>query len=214
MASPRSWATGSASAICPAHGCPSTGSIPNPTRLFHGVVGAIQSAANKLPLPGNDALLALDQGLAHDRAASYDLLLGALEHLTEPIVLVIDDVHLAGPGLAERNRRGARRVGPPAIAAGPLGTGPHVHPARKVPVWRGTWRTWRRRTGLHAGGSCPVRLFAGAGPAFDAGSLWKVTAGWPVAVHASLVSLAQSAQRAAHDADRHARAHTACRLRR
>ena len=28
--------------------------------------------------------------------------------------------------------------------------------------------------------------------AFDAGSLWKMTAGWPVAVHASLVSLAQS----------------------
>ena len=53
-----------------------------------------------MPLPGNDALLALDPGLAHDRAASYDLLLGALEHLTEPIVLVIDDVHLAGPGLA------------------------------------------------------------------------------------------------------------------
>ena len=36
-----------------------------PARLFQGVVGAIQAAAGPLPLPGNDALMALDQSLAH-----------------------------------------------------------------------------------------------------------------------------------------------------
>ncbi len=35
-----------------------------PARLFQGVVGAIQAAAGQLPLPGNNALLALDQSLA------------------------------------------------------------------------------------------------------------------------------------------------------
>lgn len=60
-------------------------------RLFHGVVRALQAAAGKRPLPGNNAQFALDQRLARDRVASYDHLLGALELLTEPLVLVIDE---------------------------------------------------------------------------------------------------------------------------
>ena len=62
--------------------------------------GRFRLLPGRFPLPGNDAVMALDQGLAPDRAASYDLLLAALEQLTEPIVLVIDDLHLAGPELA------------------------------------------------------------------------------------------------------------------
>ncbi|SFT90725.1 LuxR family transcriptional regulator, maltose regulon positive regulatory protein [Arthrobacter sp. ov118] len=163
-----------------------------PERLFHGVVSAIQAAANKLPLPGNDSLLALDQGLAHGRTASYDLLLGALEHLTEPIVLVIDDVHLAGPGLADGIVGVLAASAPPPLRLVLSGRG---HPSIQL-------ERFRYGEGLGELGAAElaftreeVAQFAyslGQDPAFDAGSLWKATAGWPVAVHASLVSLAQS----------------------
>ena len=109
-----------------------------PARLFHGVVGAIQSAASKLPLPGTDALLALDPSLAHDRAASYDLLLGALEHLTEPIVLVIDDVHLAGPGLANGIVGVLAASAPPSLRLVLSGRGHTSIQLGKIPVRRGT----------------------------------------------------------------------------
>ena len=112
-----------------------------PARLFHGVVGAIQAAAGQLPLPGNDALMALDQSLAHDRAASYDLLLGALEQLTEPIVLVIDDLHLAGPELASGIVGVLAASAPPALRLVLSGRGHPSHPAGAAQV-RG--RPWAR----------------------------------------------------------------------
>lgn len=163
-----------------------------PARLFHGVVGAIQSAASKMPLPGNDALLALDLGQAHDRTASYDLLLGALEHLTEPIVLVIDDVHLAGPGLSNGIVGVLAASAPPSLRLVLSGRG---HTAIQLERFRYGEGLGELRAAELAFTREEVSQFAcslGQDTPFDAGSLWKATAGWPVAVHASLVSLAQS----------------------
>ena len=163
-----------------------------PARLFHGVVGAIQRAASTLPLPGSDALLALDQGLAHDRAASYDLLLRALEELTEPIVLVIDDVHLAGPGLANGIVGVLAASAPPSLRLVLSGRG---HTSIQLERFRYGEGLGELRAPELAFTREEVAQFAwslGQDAAFDAGSLWKMTAGWPVAVHASIVSLAQS----------------------
>lgn len=163
-----------------------------PARLFHGVVGAIQAAAGRLPLPGNDALLALDRELAPDQAASYDLLLGALEHLTEPIVLVIDDVHLAGPGLGNGVVGVLAASGPPSLRLVFSGRG---HTSIQLERFRYGEGLGELRAAELAFTREEVARFAsslGEDDAFDAGSLWKTTAGWPVAVHASLVALAQS----------------------
>ena len=163
-----------------------------PARLFHGVVGAIQRAAGTLPLPGNDALLALDQSLAHDRAASYDLLLRSLEELTEPIVLVIDDVHLAGPGLATGIVGVLAASAPPSLRLVLSGRG---HTSIQLERFRYGEGLGELRAPELAFTQEEVAQFAfsqGQDAAFDAGSLWRMTAGWPVAVHAGIVSLAQS----------------------
>ena len=163
-----------------------------PARLFHGVVGAIQRAAGTLPLPGNDALLALDQSLTHDRAASYDLLLRALEELTEPIVLVIDDVHLAGPGLATGIVGVLAASAPPSLRLVLSGRG---HTSIQLERFRYGEGLGELRAPELAFTQEEVAEFAfslGQNAAFDAGSLWRMTAGWPVAVHAGIVSLAQS----------------------
>lgn len=163
-----------------------------PARLFHGVVGAIQRAAGTVPMPGNDALLALDQSLAHDRAASYDLLLRALEELTEPIVLVIDDVHLAGPGLATGIVGVLAASAPPSLRLVLSGRG---HTSIQLERFRYGEGLGELRAAELAFTQEEVAQFAfllGQDAAFDAGSLWRMTAGWPVAVHAGIASLAQA----------------------
>ena len=122
-----------------------------PARLFQGVVGAIQAAAGQLPLPGNNALLALDQSLADDRAASYDLLLGALEQLTEPMALVIDDVHLAGPGAGRGIVGVLAASAPPALRLILAGRG---HPSIQL-------ERHRFGEGLGEIGCCRTRLHTG-----------------------------------------------------
>ncbi|MFF2243535.1 LuxR C-terminal-related transcriptional regulator [Arthrobacter sp. NPDC058130] len=163
-----------------------------PARLFHGVVGAIQRAAGTMPMPGNDALMALDQSLAHDGAASYDLLLRALEELTEPIVLVIDDVHLAGPGLATGIVGVLAASAPPSLRLVLSGRG---HTSIQLERFRYGEGLGELRAPELAFTQEEVAQFAfllGQDAAFDAGSLWRMTAGWPVAVHAGIVSLAQA----------------------
>lgn len=163
-----------------------------PGRLFHGVVGAIQSAASRLPLPGNDALLTLDQGLAHDRAASYDLLLGALEHLTEPIVLVIDDVQLAGPGLGNGIVGVLAASAPPSLRLVLSGRGHTSIQLERFRYGEGLGELHAAELAFTREEVAEFACSLGQDAAIDAGALWAMTAGWPVAVHASLVSLAQS----------------------
>ncbi|XAS65690.1 LuxR C-terminal-related transcriptional regulator [Micrococcaceae bacterium Sec5.8] len=160
-----------------------------PARLFHGVVGAIQAAASPQPLPGNDALLALSQNLALDRAASYDLLLGALEQLTEPVVLVIDDVHLAGPGLSSGIVGVLAASAPPALRLVLSGRG---HPAiqlEKLRYGEGLGEVGGAELAFTRAEVAMLAHALGHDDNVEAGSLWGMTAGWPVAVHAGLSSL-------------------------
>lgn len=162
-----------------------------PARLFQGVVGAIQAAASQLPMPGNNALLALDQTLADDRAASYDLLLSALEQLTEPMALVIDDVHLAGPELSSGIVGVLVASAPPTLRLVLSGRG---HPSIQLERHRfgeGLGQLGSAELALTQDEVAQVAYSLGQDASFDAEPLWRVTAGWPVAVHASLTALAQ-----------------------
>ena len=163
-----------------------------PARLFHGVVGAIQAAARQVPLPGNNALLALDQSLAHDRAASYDLLLGALEQLTEPIALVIDDVHMAGPGLAGGIIGVLAASAPPTLRLILSGRGHLSIQLERLRYGEGLGEVGAAELAFTRDEVAHFACALGEDAAFDAGPLWKLTAGWPVAVHASLTALAQA----------------------
>ena len=163
-----------------------------PARLFHGVVGAIQRAAGTLPLPSNEALLALDQSLAPDSAASYDIVLRALEELTEPIVLVIDDVHLAGPGLANGIVGVLAASAPPSLRLVLSGRGHTSIQLERFRYGEGLGELRAPELAFTPAEVTQVACSLGQDAGFDAGSLWTMTAGWPVAVHASLVSLAQS----------------------
>lgn len=163
-----------------------------PARLFQGVVGAIQAAACQLPLPGNSALLALDQGLADDCASSYDFLLGALEQLTEPISLVIDDVHLAGPDLAGGIIGVLAASAPPSLRMVLSGRG---HPPIQLERHRfgeGLGELGATELAFTQEEVAQVAYLLGLDASFDAGPLWELTDGWPVAVHASLTASAQA----------------------
>ncbi|WP_310056484.1 helix-turn-helix transcriptional regulator [Arthrobacter ginsengisoli] len=161
-----------------------------PARLFHGVVGAIQAAASQLPMPGNNALVALDRNLAHDRASSYDLLLGALEQLTEPIGLVIDDVHLAGPGLSTGIVGVLAASAPPTLRLVLSGRGHPPIQLERLRYGEGLGEIGAAELAFTTAEVAQFACSLGQDAEFDAGSLWMLTAGWPVAVHASLSSLA------------------------
>lgn len=163
-----------------------------PARLFHGVVGAIQAAASQLPLPGNNALRTLEPTLAADRAVSYDRVLGALEQLTEPIALIIDDVHLAGPGPASGIIGVLAASAPPTLRLVLSGRG---HPPIQLERHRfgeGLGEIGAAELAFTQDEVGQVAASLGQDASFDAGALWTLTAGWPVAVHASLAALAQA----------------------
>lgn len=165
-----------------------------PARLFQGVVGAIQTAASQSPLPGNNALLALDQSLADDRAVSYDLLLGALEQLTEPMALIIDDIHLAGPELSGGIVGVLAASAPPTLRLVLSGRG---HPSIQLERHRfgeGLGQLGAAELALTQDEVAQIASSLGQDAPFDAEPLWRLTAGWPVAVHASLTALAQGRQ--------------------
>lgn len=162
-----------------------------PARLFHGVVGAIQAAAAQVSLPGNDVLMALDQGLAPDRAASYDLLLTALEQLTEPIVLVIDDLHLAGPELASGVVGVLAASAPPALRLILAGRGHPSIQLERLRYGEGLGELGAAELAFTREEIAQLATLLGNEAGFDAGPLWQLTGGWPVAVHAGLSTPSQ-----------------------
>lgn len=162
-----------------------------PARLFHGVVGAVQAAAGQVSLPGNDVLMALDQGLAPDRAASYDLLLTALEQLTEPIVLVIDDLHLAGPELASGVVGVLAASAPPALRLVLAGRGHPSIQLERLRYGEGLGEIGAAELAFTRGEIADLATLLGHEADFDAGPLWQLTGGWPVAVHAGLSTPSQ-----------------------
>ncbi|MCU1438930.1 MAG: hypothetical protein JWP66_2017, partial [Naasia sp.] len=163
-----------------------------PARLFCGVVAAIQSAASELPRPGDNALLALDQQLAPDPAESYDLVLGALEQLAEPMALVIDDLHLAGTWLADGILGVLTASGPPTLRLVLSSRG--QPPLRLERHRHGDSLGELRAADLAFTRDEVARLASspGGGAVFDVEPLWRVTGGWPIAVHHGLGALARS----------------------
>ncbi|GGH99259.1 hypothetical protein GCM10007170_33690 [Arthrobacter liuii] len=131
-------------------------------------------------------MTALGKGLERDPAVSHDVLLSVLEHLTEPVALVIDDIQLAGTGLA------SGVVGMLATSA--------PQPLRLILSGRGhpplQLERLRHGEGIGEFGAAELAFtrdevaeFAvslGYDPGFDAGPIWRRTHGWPVAVHAGL----------------------------
>ncbi|MCG2623784.1 LuxR C-terminal-related transcriptional regulator [Arthrobacter sp. I2-34] len=160
-----------------------------PARLFRWVLAALQTAAGGYRGCGHEALLGLEQKLARDPAVSFDLVLGALEHLTDPMVLVLDDVELAGGHLAENIIGVLAASAPPALRIVLCGRWDPAIPVEKI----------RQGEGLaefHAAELAftreeVIRLSAARednGPLPDPGALWQATGGWPIGVRLGLAS--------------------------
>jgi LuxR family maltose regulon positive regulatory protein len=163
-----------------------------PARLFRGVVAALQSAASDLPRAGDEGLLALQQSLSPDPAESYDLVLGALEHLTEPMVLVIDDLHLAGTGPADGIVGVLAASAPPALRLVLSSRRQAPLPVERLRLGEGLGEVRAADLAFTLDEVARLATSLGRGTAFDARSLWQVTGGWPVAVHLSLAAPARA----------------------
>ena len=137
-------------------------------------------------MPGNDVLMALEQGLAPDRAASFDLLLTALEQPTEPIVLVIDDLHLAGPELANGIVGVLAASAPPALRLILSGRGHPSIQLERLRYGEGLGELGAAELAFTRGEIARLATLLGHGADFDAGPLWQLSGGWPVAVHVGL----------------------------
>ncbi|MGM0928963.1 MAG: LuxR C-terminal-related transcriptional regulator [Actinomycetota bacterium] len=158
-----------------------------PERLFRGVLAAVQSAAAELSPVMNDVLLAHDRSQDQDEVASYDHLLAALDLLEEPLLLVLDDVHLAGPGLADGIVGVLTSSAPPALR---LVLSGRDHSSLRLEKLRyGDGLEEFRTTELAFTFQEATELASSLGPATELNveAVWRATGGWPVALHAGLV---------------------------
>ena len=163
-----------------------------PSRLFHGVVTALQSAARPLSRSESSALLALDRTLAQDPAESYDLVLKALECLAEPIVLVIDDLQMAEPELAHGIVAVLADSAPPTLR---LVLSGRCYPTIRLERLRhgeGIGEVQAADLAFTPDEIARVASLLAQDPESDPESLWKATAGWPVAVHEMLTAPARA----------------------
>lgn len=160
-----------------------------PDRLFRGIVAAIQATAATTFPAMNEVLLDPAPDLIHDEAASYDHLLGALELLEEPLAVVLDDVHLAGPGLVDGIVGVLARSAPAALR---LILSGRDHSSLRLERLRYSGGLAEFRTGELAFTLLEARQLAegvGRVPDLDVDEIWAATAGWPVAVHAAFLGI-------------------------
>ncbi|MFE4197946.1 LuxR C-terminal-related transcriptional regulator [Paenarthrobacter sp. NPDC056912] len=163
-----------------------------PERLFRGILAAIQSAAARDFPAMNEVLLSHDRALVQDEAASYDHLLGALELLDQPLAVVIDDVHLAGPGLVDGIVGVLTRSAPPSLK---LVLSGRDHSSLRLERLRYSGGLEEFRTGDLAFTLEEAARFAdglGRAPGWDVEEIWAATAGWPVAIHAAFLGVRQA----------------------
>ncbi|ASN20182.1 hypothetical protein CGK93_11265 [Arthrobacter sp. YN] len=160
-----------------------------PERLFRGVVAAIQSAAARTFPAVGEVLMSQDRAGTLDEASSYDKLLGALEMLEEPLAVVIDDVHLAGPALVDGIVGVLARSAPPTLR---LVLSGRDHSSLRLERLRYSGGLEEVRTGELAFTLQEATRFAeelGRVPDVDVEEIWVATAGWPVAIHAALLGM-------------------------
>jgi LuxR family maltose regulon positive regulatory protein len=160
-----------------------------PERLLRGVIAAVQSTATGMSPGINDILQAADRAQAQDEVASYDHLLAALDLLEEPLALVIDDVHLAGPGLVDGIVGVLTSSAPPALR---LVLSGRDHSSLRLEKRRYAdgleeFRTTELAFTLQEA----MELAFSLKPAteVDVEAVWRATGGWPVALHAGLAGI-------------------------
>lgn len=158
-----------------------------PERLFHGVLAAIQSAASGMSSTVDEVLLAADRTQAHDQVAAYDHLLAALDLLEEPLALVIDDLHLAGSGLADGIVGILTGSAPPALR---LVLSGRDHSSLRLEKLRyGDGLKEFRTSDLAFTLPEAMELARNLAPSteVDVEAVWRAASGWPVALHAGFV---------------------------
>src|SRR6185312_11166033 len=160
-----------------------------PERLFRGVLAAVQSAAAGMSPAVNEVLLTADRAHTHDEVASYDNLLAGLDLLQEPLALVIDDVHLAGPGLVDGIVGILTSSASPALRLILSGRDHSSLRLEKLRYADGLeeFRSEDLAFTLREARDLAVNLKPA--PGLDVEALWRATAGWPVALHAGLVGV-------------------------
>ncbi|MGW6172945.1 LuxR C-terminal-related transcriptional regulator [Arthrobacter sp. NPDC055138] len=158
-----------------------------PERLFRGVLAAVQSTAAGISPALNDVLLAADRTHTQDEVASYDNLLAGLDLLQEPLALVIDDVHLAGPGLVDGIVGILTSSAPPALRLILSGRDHSSLRLEKLRYADGLEEFRSDELAFTFREAMDLAVSLNAAPELDVEALWRATAGWPVALHAGFV---------------------------
>jgi LuxR family transcriptional regulator, maltose regulon positive regulatory protein len=165
-----------------------------PERLYRGVVAALQSAAVAASPAMNDALVAQDPALIKDEAAAYDHLLGALELLEDPLAVVIDDVHLAGPGLVDGVVGVLLSSAPPTLKLVLSGRDHSSLRLERLRYGGGLEELQAADLAFTLQEATQFAVAIGQASERNIEAVWRATAGWPVAVHASFLGMFQTAQ--------------------
>ncbi|GAA3688548.1 LuxR C-terminal-related transcriptional regulator [Arthrobacter ginkgonis] len=162
-----------------------------PARLFRRVVASLQAAAERLPLPDRTSLLALEHDLDPDPARSYDRVLETLGNLTEPVVLVLDDLHLPGRKVGTGILGVLAVSGPSSLRLVFSSRGVPPLPVERIRHGKGV--SDLRMPDLAFTRDEARQLAASLGPTAtgDVDALWNEAAGWPVALHRSLEATAR-----------------------
>ncbi len=157
-----------------------------PADLYRGIVVALQDVAAGLGGPARGAVLGLDPRPGRSPREDHESVIRALEALTEPLALVIDDLHLAGPGL-DGGLVGSLLESRPA--------GLHlVLSARGAPALPLAAARLRGEVADIGPGDLAFTLaetgellsMLGFDGPVEAPALWRATGGWPVALSQGL----------------------------
>ena len=110
------------------------------------------------------------------------------------MVLVIDDVHLAGPDLSRGIVGVLAASAPPGLRLILSGRGHPPIQSEKLRYGEGHGEVSAAELAFTREEVAQLAWSLGQDEEFDSGSLWKMTTGWPVAVHASLAALTQGGE--------------------
>jgi len=157
-------------------------SVGGPAELYRGIVLALHSAAAGLRAPARGAVLGLDPQPRANPREDHDRVIRALGGLTEPLALVIDDLHRVGPWLDHSLLGSLLESRPDALH---LVLSSRGGPALPLAAARMRGAITDLGPGdlaftLEETGEL-LSIHGFDGPA-QAPALWKVTDGWPVAL--------------------------------
>ncbi|VXB69563.1 LuxR family transcriptional regulator, maltose regulon positive regulatory protein [Citricoccus sp. K5] len=155
--------------------------------LHHWIIRALQSVAGNLHGPVRAAVTSLDPVPGPDPVEDYRGVIRALEMLAEPLALVIDDLHLAGPALDDGLLGALVRSGPPGLH---LVLSSRGDPALSLAAQRlrGTVTdVGARALAFTPDETSELLTLHGLDGSVEGIGLWNATGGWPVAITEGLV---------------------------